>query len=178
MLSRATIRLSVVGGRALSYKIVQTTDETNEVRLESMADSRHDLAIRYSYLNQGDGVVVELMHDGTAAKLVGKAKGVNDGPEDWGSTLPHPPKRARVWDLVSSLGLLLVAAALWAIVLFVDPSATDQDRVVLGTGLTAMSLVGMRPEEFDQGSAAEGRAVEKRRRAVAGGRTIGRLTAN
>ena len=84
------VRLSVVDGRVLSHRVVKTPDAANGLRL-APSECGNGFEIQYNYLNPSDGIVVELMHDGTATAIVGKVKGLKDGPEDWGGVSPNPP---------------------------------------------------------------------------------------
>ena len=90
------IRVAVADGVVLRHRIVGGTKKALGLNVDGTG-ARSELQVRYDYLNAGDGVVIEVTHDGTSVGVVGEAKGLKDGPEDRGALAP-PRSPGRVWQ--------------------------------------------------------------------------------
>lgn len=111
------IRLSVPEGQLLSHRVVRTTNESTQIRLAIAEKSTLD--IRYDYLNPGDGAVLELLHDGTMASVMGTAKGLKGGAEDQGTVRLIERADYRIWIMGRLLPIILVIVTLivfWAVI--------------------------------------------------------------
>ena len=76
------------GDRFLSYHILKTTNEYNRVTLSLDPDNPHELRVTFAYMNESDGVAVELVHDSAMKhpKIRGSMVGLPEGFEDVGRT--------------------------------------------------------------------------------------------
>ena len=138
------IRLSIAGGVLLSHRVLKTTGNATQVGLTDRP-APNELKFYYDYLNPGDGAVVELLHSGTATTVLGSAKGLKDGPEDWGefATTGQPfgawLLQKVLWVL---LPLFLLSVAYWYWVFSVKgewPLSGDEFSIFFGG---AGSIVG------------------------------------
>ena len=138
------IRLSIDSGRILSHKVVKTTDPANDFRLAANAedDVSHELTIYYDYLNPNDGAVVELMHDGTGATVLGKARGLKSGPENRGGIVPAKAAFARYYRSMSlSLGVAIVTLSIFWLLRLLGELLTSDVILFFLTGLVAPAAV-------------------------------------
>ena len=81
------IRLSIgEGGTYLDVEIECMSDESNGCAAAERPENRHEVELRYEYLNPGEGMRVTVLHDGVCAepKVLGRAKGLAAGPESLG----------------------------------------------------------------------------------------------
>ena len=87
--------VSVEGGRLLGHHLVRVTDDAAGIHVVGSAPGHNRVDLRYDYLNPSDGLVVELVHDGTGSvEVKGKAKGFG-GPESWGMVLSRESMMGR-----------------------------------------------------------------------------------
>jgi hypothetical protein len=85
------------GDRILSYKIIKATKNTNNCRLLRAADALlipHQIEIAFDYLDAGDGVTIELLHDSEKRYPVmrGTIRGVPKGIIDRGNPVDYMPR--------------------------------------------------------------------------------------
>lgn len=97
----------------LSHAVVGVTKEVNEVEVSSLEETPNELEVAYDHLNQDDGFVLRVVHDGAHAhpRLVGTAKGLSDGPENRGTvTLGELPteRNLRRQDWVGAMMFVCV----------------------------------------------------------------------
>ena len=81
------IRLSVPEGtRILDVEIAKRTRETNKCMIQQCPHNGHDVLVRYDYLDPGDGLALNLLHDGETPlpEILGTATGLGDGPDSLG----------------------------------------------------------------------------------------------
>ena len=126
---------------------IRCTASANDFQLAADADDvSHELTIHYDYLNPNDGAVLELMHDGTGATVVGKARGLKGGPENCGRIVPgRAATFARYFVLALSFGgPLVVLPFLWALLLR-DESLATTGTILLGFALTTFFVLAAVP---------------------------------
>ena len=93
------------GDEILSYEVVKTTREVNDFSVDRDGDEPHRLLLKFSYLDPGDGALVELFHDSETRypEVSGSIMGLPRGFEDLGivATAAAAP------STVSTLGRLV-----------------------------------------------------------------------
>lgn len=112
------IRISFeVGDNILSYTIAKRTNEQNKFTVIKDEANPHQLLIDFDYLNQGDGVVLEIAHDSKNLdpKLCGSIKGLPKGVEDLGYILPT---NSNEMSDCKTIVLITLRSVLWSIMFF------------------------------------------------------------
>lgn len=83
------------GDHILSYEKLHETKEVNEFSVSEDKNNSHQLVIKFSYLDPGDGISIELFHDSEDLypKVHGSIMGLPKGVEDLGELGPDdiPP---------------------------------------------------------------------------------------
>ena len=111
------IRFAISGGRLLSKRVAKAATSATKVSITGrLVDN--ELEFCYSHLNPGDGAVVELIHDGATTSVTGIAKGLKDGPEDWGdfSVAIQPLRTWLQGGVLQGVAMALLIVGTWILV--------------------------------------------------------------
>ena len=117
------IRLSVPEDtRILEVEIAKQTREANKCIVQQNPPGGHDVVIRYDYLDPGDGLALNLLHDGATPlpEILGTATGLGDGPDSFGvvhleSSMTYRAKqisRKQFNIFAMALAIILISGAL------------------------------------------------------------------
>ncbi|WP_089724175.1 hypothetical protein [Candidatus Thiosymbion oneisti] len=136
IISSDPLRISFKDGEnILSYKILKKTKDVNGFQLKVKEESPHELYFNYSYLDPGDGVSIEVLHDSKERypELKGTIKGLPKGFEDLGRVYTNsiPNRIIKPTSLIAILFGHRKLVFLWAI--------------LIGIG---MIILGLLPQEI------------------------------
>ena len=128
------LRIVVAEGRVLACHVALTSSDATSVRLCSVVGDPESRVL-YDYLNPGDGAVLDVLHDGTKTGIIGTAKGLSGGVEDWGIIAPTAEPK-RTWFLrrvLPRLAILVGIAGAWGVLVVKDdPTLRADGFLVLG----------------------------------------------
>lgn len=113
------IRVSLPSdGTILSYSLLGGTNEGNRTNAEIRSCTLNELIVKYDYLNSGDGMVIQVLHNTKQSdpNVIGAAKGLAGGPQALGSVILYdhemPRRRRRLRFLIRFILLIGFVIAL------------------------------------------------------------------
>lgn len=103
------------GTRVLDVEIAKRTREANKCAIQHHPPGSRDVVICYDYLDPGDGLALNLLHDGATPlpETLGTATGLGDGPDSLGvihleSSVGKRAKRIRMKQFAVLAMVLIV----------------------------------------------------------------------